>query len=469
MGTLGSDLPVWSEPFLRDREGMGRGLRTMGNLVIIGAQWGDEGKGKIVDILAHDTDIVVRYQGGSNAGHTVINERDTYIFHLIPSGILYRGTTCIIGNGVVVDPSALIEEMDQLQTKGIQIGKNFAVSQRAHLILPYHKAIDRAAEQSKGSRKIGTTGRGIGPSYADKMARIGIRMGDLLNPPLFKKKLEENLVEMNWFLERLYKVETFQVDKVFEQYMGYAERLKSHIVDTTTLLNRAIAKDKTVLFEGAQGTHLDVDFGTYPFVTSSSSSAGGACTGTGVGPTMIDAVMGIAKAYSTRVGSGPFPTELTDEVGQGLQTRGREFGSTTGRARRCGWYDAVVVRHAVQVNGLTSLAVTKLDVLDGCKELKICTGYKHEGVLYKDMPSDLEVLTHCQPVYQRMKGWSASTTGATSYKQLPAEAKRYLARIEELAQCRIDMISTGSKRAETIILRNPLDCARRRPVSRGRR
>jgi adenylosuccinate synthase len=438
----------------------------MGNLVIIGAQWGDEGKGKIVDILARDADIVVRYQGGSNAGHTVINERGTYIFHLIPSGILYRGTTCLIGNGVVVDPGALIDEMDQLHTKGIVIGKNFAVSQRAHLILPYHKAIDRASEQSKGSRKIGTTGRGIGPSYADKMARIGIRMGDLLNPPLFRQKLEENLVEMNWFLERLYKVETFQVDKVFDQYMGYAERLKSHIMDTTTLLNRAISRHKTVLFEGAQGTHLDVDFGTYPYVTSSSSAAGGACTGTGVGPTMIDAVMGIAKAYSTRVGSGPFPTELTDEVGQGLQERGREFGSTTGRARRCGWFDGVVVRHATQVNGLTSLALTKLDVLDGCKDLKLCTGYKYRGVLYKEMPADLEVLSNCEPVYQRMKGWSASTTGATSYKQLPAEAKRYLARIEELAACRIDMISTGSKRAETIVLRNPLNCSIRRSKHR---
>ncbi|MCS6286382.1 MAG: adenylosuccinate synthase [Nitrospira sp.] len=437
----------------------------MGNLVIIGAQWGDEGKGKIVDILARDANIVVRYQGGSNAGHTVINERGTYIFHLIPSGILYRGTTCVIGNGVVVDPGALIEEMDRLQPMGVSFGKNFAVSQRAHMILPYHKAIDRASEQSKGSRKIGTTGRGIGPSYADKMARIGIRMGDLLNPALFRKKLEENLVEMNWFLERLYKVETFQVDKVFDQYMGYADRLKSYIVDTTTLLNRAISKDKTVLFEGAQGTHLDVDFGTYPYVTSSSSAAGGACTGTGVGPTMIDAVMGIAKAYTTRVGSGPFPTELTDEVGQGLQERGREFGSTTGRARRCGWYDAVVVRHAAQVNGLTSLAVTKLDVLDGCKELKICTGYRQGEVLYKEMPADLEVLTGCEPVYQRMKGWTASTTGATAYKQLPAEAKRYLARIEELAGCRIDMISTGSKRTETITLRNPLKCSRRRPRS----
>lgn len=434
----------------------------MGNLVIIGAQWGDEGKGKIVDILAQNADIVVRYQGGSNAGHTVINDRGTFVFHLIPSGILYRGTLCAIGNGVVVDPGSLIEEMDHLQGQGVRFGKNFVMSQRAHVILPYHKAIDRASEQSKGSRKIGTTGRGIGPSYADKMARIGILMGDLLNPPLFKKKLEENLVEMNWFLERLYKVETFQVDKVFDQYMAYADRLRSHIVDTTTLLNRAIGKNKTVLFEGAQGTHLDVDFGTYPYVTSSSSAAGGACTGTGVGPTMIDAVLGIAKVYTTRVGSGPFPTELTDEVGQGLQERGKEFGSTTGRARRCGWFDAVVVRHATQVNGLSSLAVTKLDVLDGCKELKLCTGYRHGSTIHKDMPADLDVLTGCEPIYQRMKGWTASTTGATAYKKLPAEAKRYLARIEELAQCRIDMISTGSKRAETIMLRNPLDCSRRR-------
>jgi adenylosuccinate synthase len=434
----------------------------MGNLVIIGAQWGDEGKGKIVDILAQNADIVVRYQGGSNAGHTVINDRGTFVFHLIPSGILYRGTLCAIGNGVVVDPGSLIEEMDHLHGQGVKFGKNFVISQRAHVILPYHKAIDRASEQSKGSRKIGTTGRGIGPSYADKMARIGILMGDLLNPPLFKKKLEENLVEMNWFLERLYKVETFQVDKVFDQYMAYADRLRSYIVDTTTLLNRAIGKNKTVLFEGAQGTHLDVDFGTYPYVTSSSSAAGGACTGTGVGPTMIDAVLGIAKVYTTRVGSGPFPTELTDEVGQGLQERGKEFGSTTGRARRCGWFDAVVVRHATQVNGLSSLAVTKLDVLDGCKELKLCTGYRHGSTIYKDMPADLDVLTGCEPIYQRMKGWTAATTGTTSYKRLPVEAKRYLARIEELAQCRIDMISTGSKRAETIMLRNPLDCSRRR-------
>ncbi len=420
----------------------------MGNIVIIGAQWGDEGKGKIVDILARDAHMVVRYQGGSNAGHTVINERGTYIFHLIPSGILYRG--------------------DRLRTKGITFGKNLAISQRAHLILPYHKAIDRASEQLKGLRKIGTTGRGIGPSYADKMARIGIRAIDLLNPTLFRKKLEENLVEMNWVLDRLYNVETVQLEKVFDEYMGYAERLKPHIVDTTVLLNRAIEKDKTILFEGAQGTHLDVDFGTYPYVTSSNAAAGGACTGTGVGPTMIDAVFGITKVYTTRVGSGPFPTELTDEAGRALQERGNEFGATTGRARRCGWFDAVIVRHATRVNGLTSMAVTKLDVLDGCKEVKLCTGYRHGGTLYKDMPSDLDVLTNCEPVYQRMKGWTASTTGATAYKQLPTEAKRYLARVEELAQCRIDMISTGSKRAETIILRNPLDCSRRRPKRLGK-
>jgi adenylosuccinate synthase len=277
----------------------------MANLVVIGAQWGDEGKGKIVDILARDVDAVVRYQGGSNAGHTVINERGTFVFHLIPSGILYRGTLCVIGNGVVVDPASLIEELDHLQTQGVKIGKNFIVSQRAHLILPYHKAIDKAAEQSKGSRRIGTTGRGIGPSYADKMSRVGIRMGDLLNPKAFRAKLEENVVEINWFLEQLYKLERFDVDKVFRQYMVYADRLKSHIVDTAMLVNKMIEKRKTVLFEGAQGTHLDVDFGTYPYVTSSSSTAGGASTGTGVGPTKIDAVLGVAKAYTTRVGSGP--------------------------------------------------------------------------------------------------------------------------------------------------------------------
>ncbi|MBM4124757.1 MAG: adenylosuccinate synthase [Nitrospira sp.] len=433
----------------------------MANLVIVGTQWGDEGKGKIVDILARDADVVARYQGGSNAGHTVVNDRGTFVFHLIPSGILYRSKLCVIGNGVVVDPEALIAEMDRLQAMGVKIGRNFLISHCAHLIMPYHKAIEKAAEQSKGSRRIGTTGRGIGPSYVDKMARIGIRAGDLLNPPVFRRKLEENLVETNNFLKQLCRTQGFQAEKVFQQYMGYADRLKGHITDTSVLLNKAIDNGKRVLFEGAQGTHLDVDFGTYPYVTSSSSCAGGACTGTGVGPTQIDRVMGVAKAYTTRVGSGPFPTELTDLVGGGLQERGKEFGSTTGRPRRCGWFDGVLVRYATRVNGLSSLVVTKLDVLDGCKELKLCTGYRHGGKLYKEMPADIQVLSECEPVYEAMPGWTGATTGVTSYKALPLQAKRYLSRIEELAACRIDMISTGTKRSETIMLRNPLGPARR--------
>lgn len=442
----------------------------MANLVVIGTQWGDEGKGKIVDILARDADVVVRFQGGSNAGHTVVNDRGTFVFHLIPSGILYRSKVNMIGNGVVVDPGSLIEEMDQLQAKGVQIGRNFFISHRAHLILPYHKAIEKAAEQSKGSRRIGTTGRGIGPSYADKMARIGIRAGDLLNPPLFRRKLEENLGEINLFLDRLYRADGFQVEKVFQQYMGYADRLKDYIADTSIMLNKAIDRGRKVLFEGAQGTHLDVDFGTYPYVTSSSAAAGGACTGTGVGPTKIDVVMGVTKAYTTRVGSGPFPTELNDAVGGGLQERGKEFGSTTGRPRRCGWFDGILVHYATKINGLSSLAVTKLDVLDGCKELMLCTGYRHHGILYKNMPADIQVLSDCEPVYQKLPGWTAPTTGITTYKKLPAEAKRYLDRVEELAECRIDMVSTGSKRSHTIILRNPLESPRRKPAAgRARR
>jgi adenylosuccinate synthase len=372
---------------------------------------------------------------------------------------------CVIGNGVVVDPAALIEEMDYLQHQGVKIGKNFFISERAHLILPYHKAIEKASEQSKGSRRIGTTGRGIGPSYADKMARIGIRVGDLLNPQAFKTKLEENLVEINWFLEQLYKLDRFEVEKVFQQYMGYTDRLRSHIVDASLLVNKLIDRRKTILFEGAQGTHLDVDLGTYPYVTSSSATAGGAVTGTGVGPTKIDAVLGVAKAYTTRVGSGPFPTELSDEVGVALQERGKEFGAKTGRPRRCGWFDGVAMRYATRVNGLTSLAVTKLDVLDGCKELNICVGYRYRGHTYREMPADLQTLLECEPIYKTFKAWSASTTGVTSYKGLPSEAKRYLEFIEDQAECPIDMISTGSKRDATIVLNRPI----KRPTRRKRR
>lgn len=427
----------------------------MANLVVVGAQWGDEGKGKIVDLLARDADVIVRYQGGSNAGHTVVTNRGSYVFHLLPSGVLYRGKLCLIGNGVVIDPGALIEEMEGLHAKGVSIGKNLIISDRAHVIMPYHKVVEKASEESKGPHRIGTTGRGIGPTYADKMARIGIRVGDLLNPDLLRAKLEVNVAEINTFLERVYGVQGVELDKVFQQYRAYGERLAGHIGDVVVLLDRAIAKGRTVLFEGAQGTHLDVDFGTYPYVTSSSSAAGGACTGTGVGPTKIDAVLGVTKAYTTRVGAGPFPTELQDAVGVGLQERGREFGATTGRPRRCGWFDAVTVRHAVRVNGLTGQAVTKLDVLDACDELKLCKAYRYKGKLWTDMPSDLMALTHCEPVYETFPGWKQPTTGMTSYAKLPAAAKRYLKRIEELTQCPIQLISTGSKRQETVAVSDP--------------
>ncbi|MEX5215020.1 MAG: adenylosuccinate synthase [Nitrospiraceae bacterium] len=426
------------------------------NLVIVGSQWGDEGKGKMVDVLARDADVVVRYQGGSNAGHTVVTTKGTYVFHLLPSGVLYRGKLCLVGNGVVVDPEALIDEIDSLQKSGVKIGKNLLISDRAHVIMPYHKVVEKASEESKGPHRIGTTGRGIGPTYADKMARIGVRMSDLLNPDLLRAKLEVNVAEINTFLERLYQVNGVELEKVFLQYRAYGERLAQHIVDVSLQLERAIAKKKTILFEGAQGTHLDVDFGTYPYVTSSSASAGGACTGTGVGPTMIDAVLGITKAYTTRVGSGPFPTELNDEVGARLQERGREFGATTGRPRRCGWFDAVAVRYAKRVNGLTSQAITKLDVLDECAEINICTAYRYQGKSYTEVPADLERLSHCEPVYETLSGWQSSTTGITSWSALPKLARRYLDRIDELTGCQIDLVSTGTKRHETIVIKHPL-------------
>ena len=428
----------------------------MANLVVVGSQWGDEGKGKIVDILSREADVIVRFQGGSNAGHTVVTRKGTYIFHLIPSGILSRGKLCMLGSGVVIDPGALIGELDHLQAHGIKVGRNFMISQRAHVIMPYHKAIDKAAEKAKGARRIGTTGKGIGPAYVDKMARIGIRIGDLLNPETFRSKVEDNLVEVNSFLRHVYKARGFNADRIIEEYVKYADRLRPHVADDSLILHKAIENGRRVLFEGAQGTHLDIDLGTYPFVTSSSSCAGGACTGTGIGPTKIDAVLGVTKAYSTRVGSGPFPTELSDAVGDGLQERGQEFGATTGRARRCGWLDAVVLRYAVRVNGCTSLAVTKLDVLDGSRQLKIAVGYRHQGKLYRDMPADLQILSECEPVYEVMPAWTGSTTGATSYKALPREAKRYLGRIEELTSCPIDIVSTGSHREHTIILKNPM-------------
>ncbi len=434
----------------------------MGNVVVVGSQWGDEGKGKIVDILAREADVIVRFQGGSNAGHTVVTQRGTFIFHLIPSGILSRGKRCVLGSGVVIDPGALIGELDHLAARGTKVGSNFAISRRAHLIMPYHKAIDKAAEKAKGARRIGTTGKGIGPAYVDKMARIGIRVGDLLHPEGFREKVESNLVEINGFLRHVHGAKGFTADRICEEYLQYAQRLSSYVADDSLIIHKAMAKGRRVLFEGAQGTHLDVDLGTYPFVTSSNACAGGACTGVGVGPTNIDAVLGVTKAYTTRVGGGPFPTELSDDVGSGLRERGQEVGATTGRARRCGWLDAVVLRYAVRVNGCTSLAVTKLDVLDGAPELKIAVGYRYRGTLYREMPVDAHVLTQCKPVYEVLPGWSGTTTGATTRSALPVEARQYLTRIETLAACPIDIVSTGSHRKHTIMLNNPMTRVRPR-------
>ena len=427
----------------------------MANIIVVGAQWGDEGKGKIVDILTEDADMVVRYQGGHNAGHTVVIEDKEYILHLIPSGVLHHGKICIIGNGMVVDPEALIEEIDGLRAKGVKIDNNLFISKSAHLIMPYHRAIDKESERVKGAKRIGTTGRGIGPAYVDKMARIGIRVADLLQPELFSEKLKANLEETNYLLKVLYKAETLRFEDIYGKYMNYAAILKDYIADTSLLINKAASEGRNMLFEGAQGTLLDVDHGTYPYVTSSNSTAGGACTGTGIGPTRINEVIGIVKAYTTRVGSGPFPTELTDKDGELMRERGKEYGATTGRPRRCGWFDAVVVRYAVRINGLTGNIITKLDVLDAFKEIKICTGYKYKGKVYDEMPAELNILEECEPVYENMEGWNEDTSGITDYNMLPEKAKKYLEKLTELTGINIDMISTGQKRSETIIKRNP--------------
>jgi adenylosuccinate synthase len=427
----------------------------MSTLVVVGAQWGDEGKGKIVDILSEEADMIVRFAGGHNAGHTVMVDDETFILHLIPSGILHKGKICIIGNGVVFDPAAFLEEKETLRKKGVEVSRNLWVSKNAHLIMPYHRAIDRESENLKGTRKIGTTGRGIGPSYADKISRIGIRISDLLDKAVFGEKLKTNLTEMNFFLEHLYKAKGFEFNEVYQEYIHYAEQISEHATDTYLMIHQAIQAKKKILFEGAQGTHLDIDHGTYPFVTSSTATAGGACTGAGVGPTSINKVMGVAKAYSTRVGSGPFPTEIHGPEGANLRELGKEFGSTTGRARRCGWFDVLNIRYAVMVNGLSSLAITKLDVLDSLETIPVCTAYKHRGKLYKEMPTESAILSKAEPVYEILPGWKQSTVGVTDFNKLPRQAQTYLKKIEAWCQCQIDMISTGSKRNETIFVKNP--------------
>jgi adenylosuccinate synthase len=424
----------------------------MPNVIVVGLQWGDEGKGKIVDFLSEKADVVARYQGGHNAGHTVVINNEKFILHLIPSGILYKGKTCLIGNGVVVDPAALIEEINGLKERGIEIS-NLFLSKNAHLIMPYHVALDNENEKLRGAKNIGTTGRGIGPCYCDKIGRVGIRVADLLQPLVFKEKLRANLFHINFLLENLYKTSRFEVEKIYDEYMGYAEKLAAYIADTDIIVNKTISEKGNVLFEGAQGTLLDIDHGTYPYVTSSNAISGGACTGLGVGPTKISRVLGIVKAYTTRVGSGPFPTEIKDALGDHLRERGGEYGATTGRPRRCGWLDMVGLRHAVRINGTTGLVITKLDILDGLDTIKICTSYRHKGKVYEEFPKETNIFEECEPVYEEVAGWTASTLGIKDFNKLPRAAKGYIRKIEKLLGVKVHIISTGQRRDELVLLK----------------
>lgn len=417
------------------------------NIAIIGAQWGDEGKGKVIDIYAKNSDFIARYQGGNNAGHTVVIGKDSFILHLIPSGILHKGKICIIGNGVVVDPKALLEEIQMLESKGIKIDNRLFVSKDAHIIFPYHRKLDELREAKK--KNIGTTKKGIGPCYADKVARLGIRFVDLLNDEVFKEKLQNNLDEKNPIFSKIHSTEGYSFQDLYKEYAEYGKKLRRYVCDTAVMLNDAIKSKKRVLFEGAQGTLLDVDHGTYPYVTSSNSTAGGAATGTGVGPTKIDKVIGVVKAYTTRVGEGPFPTEFQKGLMDKIREKGKEFGATTGRPRRCGWFDSIVVKHAVMVNGISEIVVTKLDVLDCLDSIKICTAYRYAGKLYKNFPSDSTVLSNCEPVYEELPGWCTDTTKVTSYSRLPKNAKKYLEKIEKILNTKIALISVGSDRKQT--------------------
>jgi adenylosuccinate synthase len=422
----------------------------MPNVVVVGLQWGDEGKGKIVDYLSEKADVVARYQGGHNAGHTVVINNEKFILHLIPSGILYQGKRCLIGNGVVIDPAALIDEINGLVARGVKIGRNLSISKNAHVIMPYHIALDKESEKLRGKNSIGTTGRGIGPAYCDKIGRTGIRMADLLHPDVFREKMQAHLDHVNFLLEHLYKAEPFSTDAIFDAYMGHAQKLAPYIGDTDIIINDTIAAKGSVLFEGAQGTLLDIDHGTYPFVTSSNAIAGGACTGLGVGPTRISRVLGVVKGYTTRVGSGPFPTEITDALGDVLRERGGEYGATTGRPRRCGWLDAVILRHSVRINGVTGLALTKLDILDDLDTVKICTAYRHKGKLYDEFPKEMHVFEECEPVYEEMQGWGTSTLGMREFNKLPRPAKAYIRMIEKILGVQVHIISTGQRRDELI-------------------
>ena len=425
------------------------------NLAVLGAQWGDEGKGKIVDLLTPHFEIVARYQGGHNAGHTVYVNGRKFVLHLIPSGILHDGVMCVIGNGLVIDLRALFTEVDDLARMGIDVDGRLAVSEKAHLILPYHRELDVLSEARRGERKIGTTSRGIGPAYEDKIARRGIRAGDLADPQALEHGVRENVNARN----RLVQETTMDWRAVLDQLLTDGERLKPWIRDVSLMLSEAMRQGQTILFEGAQGTLLDIDHGTYPYVTSSNASIGGVCTGLGVGPRMIGAVLGVAKAYTTRVGEGPLPTELTGEMGKRLRDSGNEYGAVTGRPRRCGWYDAVAIRYSVRINGLDALALTKLDVLDGLERIDICTAYRVGGQTLTELPSDVSRLSQCEPLYESMPGWSSPTKGLRRFADLPDAARRYVARLEDVSGIPAAIISTGSDRTETILRHDVLaDC-----------
>ncbi|PKM88066.1 MAG: adenylosuccinate synthase [Firmicutes bacterium HGW-Firmicutes-12] len=419
-------------------------------VVLIGSQWGDEGKGKITDYLAEKADVVVRYQGGNNAGHTVVVDNQEFKLHLIPSGILYPGSTCIIGNGVVIDPQVLVEELEYLEKRGI-CTDSLKLSLRAHLIMPYHIRLDELEEERKGVNKIGTTRRGIGPAYMDKAARIGIRLVDLLDEEEFAERLKRNLDEKNNLFNKIYETEGFEFTEIFERYRGYLPKMRKYITDTSVIIHQFLSEKKNVLFEGAQGTLLDMDHGTYPYVTSSHPVAGAACIGAGVGPSEINKTIGVVKSYTTRVGEGPFPTELLDEQGDFIRRQGHEFGTTTGRPRRCGWLDVVILRYAARINGLNSIAITKLDVLDNIERIKICTAYDYRGEVLTEFPASLKVLAECKPIYEEFEGWMADTTTARCYEDLPPKAKMYLERISGLIKVPASIIAVGPKREQTII------------------
>jgi len=426
--------------------------------IIVGAQWGDEGKGKIVDHLSESVDIVARYQGGANAGHTVVipagkgrPEEIEFVLHLIPSGIFHRHVTCVIGNGVVIDPRALMDEIDQLKKAGVDITGRLLISHTAHLIMPYHKILDAAREQ--GDQKIGTTGRGIGPAYIDKYMRTGIRVVDLLDRDLLASKLRRNIEEKNELIAKVYNLAQLDVDQIISEYQDFDKRIDPFVTDTVLYLNEALAKKKIILAEGAQGALLDVDHGTYPYVTSSNPTSGGACTGLGVPPTAVSSVLGVVKAYSTRVGNGPFPTEQDNPIGERLRSTGGEFGATTGRPRRCGWLDIVSLKHSIRVNGIQKIAVTKLDVLDELDEIPVCVGYELDGRPLRSMPTDDSSLTRSRPRYRTLKGWKTETSDIRRYKDLPARARTYLETVSRLLGVPITMVSVGARRDQTLTVR----------------